>query len=557
MLSFGASQGYAQCASDTLLYENFQSQTIPATWSNIDADGNTDANARPQDWYISVDAQSTTPGDTNYVATSSSWFTPSDTANNWLILDSINVCSSDISLAWKSAPYEGPSFQDGYKVLVSTTTNAPAAFTDTIFIAAEDTTGSGNIGFGMVHTNYNGNNGFLQDWKVALGAYNGQTIYIAFVHDSNDDNFIFLDDIFVGILPTNDLALNTLAGNAYTMTPVTQVASINYKGTIRNNFGIGANPKLQVRVSSMGSSVFADSAMFVGMLPEGSDTLLTVANGHTPMAVVGMYNVVGWVTSDSIDAIPNNDSMMYSYMVTDSVYAREKGPNVGDLSIGATNNGFIGQEFDIVQVDDLTSVSYYRAGGGGNDSLRLVLYNMLNGAPDSIVARGSWVVDTTTAAGWRTYDFGANYVTLPAATYTVGLEESRSASMRVGTNTNYYIPGSTWVFLNGRWANSESFNFLVAYQIRLNFGAPRVISVEQVEAPATMKVFPQPAQDWLTVDLEQPAEHVTIYTMNGTVVRSLHNLTNNQVSVRDLPPGVYLLEVEQGGQRFYARFNKQ
>lgn len=557
LLSLGMNQGYAQCVSDTLLYEDFQSQVIPVTWTNLDLDSNTTANNAPPNWFIQVDAQSTTPGDTNYVAAASSWFTPGGVANNWLILDSINVCSSNIDLAWKSAPFEGPAFVDGYKVLISTTTNTPAAFTDTIFIAAEDTSGTGNLGFGNVHTNFNRQRGVLQNWRVSLGAYNGQTIYIAFVHDSDDDSSLNLDDIFVGVLPSHDLELKTLTGSIYSMIPVTQVATINYSGTIQNNYGMGTNPKFQVRVRNTGILVFADSTIMTGMLPEGSDTLLTISNGHTPMAVVGTYNVVGWVTSDSVDVIPNNDSMTYSYTVTDSVYAREKGPNVGDLSIGNTNSGFIGQEFDIVQTDDLTSVSYYRTGGGGNDSIRVVLYDMLNGFPNSVVTTGSWIVDTATAAGWRTYEFGTNYVTLPAATYIIGLEESKTTAVRVGTNPNYYIPGSTWALLNRRWANLESFNFLVVCQIRPNFGAPRVINVEQIEEPATIKLFPQPAKDWLTIDLEQPAEHVTIYTMSGTIVRSLHNLTNNQVPVQDLTPGVYLLEVEQDGQRFHARFNKQ
>lgn len=557
LVSFGASQVYAQCASDTLLYEDFQTQAIPATWTNLDIDGNTDANGRPQDWYISVDAQTTTPGDTNYVATASSWFNPAGVANNWLILDSIVVCSPDVELQWKSAPFEGPAFQDGYKVLVSTTTNAPAAFTDTIFIGAEDTTGAGDIGFGTTHTSFNGNNGILQEWQVALSAYNGQTIYIAFVHDSNDDNLIALDDIFIGILPSNDLAVNALGGPTYPMVPTTQVGPITYAGNISNNYGMGSNPKLQVRVMNMGALVFADSAMVTGMLPEGNDTTLSMPNTYTPMAMVGTYNVMGWVTSDSIDVVPDNDTAMFTHMVTDSVYAREEGPNTGDLSIGATNTGFIGHEFDILQTDDLTSVSYYRAGGGGFDSLRVLIYDMSGGQPNSLLASSPLIIDTATAAGWRLYDFGANFVNLPVGTYVVGIEEATTTSMRIGTNPNYFSPGAGWVFFNGNWSNPEDFNFVVTFQIRANFGTPLIVSVDQVEAPATMKVFPQPARDWLTIDLEQPAEHVTIYSMNGTVVRELHNLSNNQVSVQDLTPGIYLLEVQQDGQRFYARFNKQ
>ena len=565
LLMIGAlvTQATAQCPSDTLLFEDFQTRMIPVTWSNLDLDSNTAAAAAPQapDWFIRPDFVNTTPGDTNYVASAASWFAPSGRANNWLILDSINVCSPDVRLIWKSAPFEGPTFADGYKILISTTGDSINDFTDTIFIAAEDIAGAGVWGPGQRHSTFTGagNNGVLQEWRLSLSAYAGQTIYVAFVHDSNDDSSILLDDIFIGITPANNLILQDIGGSpGYTMIPTTQVGPINYQGTVFNQYGPGANPKFQVRVTNMGMPVFADSALMAGTLPEEQDSTLVVTTAHTPAATIGMRMVMGWVTSDSVDVTPDDDTLRYSYMLTDTVYAREEGTATGNLSISPNNTGTIGQIFGIEQADDLTTVSYFRAGGrASGDSIRVIIYDMVGGQPTNVVATGDWVIDTDASPGWRQYNFGTSYVPLTPGSYLVAIEEGYSTRLQLGTNTNYFIPNTARVFLNGSWSNPEDFNFLLAFMIRPNFGIPLVVGVEQVEDPAVLKVFPQPARDWLTIEVEQPVEHITIYNAAGMVVRHLQTPTNLTLPVQDLAPGIYTLEVGQEGERLYSRFAKQ
>ena len=202
MTTMGTASNPACCA-DTLLFEDFQSQMIPATWGNFDNDGNTPNNAIPSDWYTMMDAQNTTPGDTNYVAAATSWFNPLGTADNLLVLDPVTVCDPTMSLIWKSAPVEGPGFADGYAVMIDVLGDTVGAF-EVARLAEDIGGGAGTWGPGWQHTNFNGNNGVLQEWSLPLAAYNGQTIEISFHHDSDDDNLIFLDDIFVGVCNTTE-----------------------------------------------------------------------------------------------------------------------------------------------------------------------------------------------------------------------------------------------------------------------------------------------------------------------------------------------------------------
>lgn len=75
-----------------------------------------------------------------------------------------------------------PSYADGYKVLISTTDNQLASFTDTLRLIAEES----------------------EDWlereiNLSDSGYVSQTIYIAFVNNSYDKFKLYLDDFSVRI----------------------------------------------------------------------------------------------------------------------------------------------------------------------------------------------------------------------------------------------------------------------------------------------------------------------------------------------------------------------
>lgn len=214
----------ANAQNDTLLYENFNVDptatylTTPlgsdTVWVSYDADMLTEAQARPGNWYWQAAGAAT--ADSTGAIWSSSWFSPAGVAQNFLITPPIPIVDATAVLHWSSAPYQTPLYLDGYKVLVSTTSNFPLDFTDTLFVAAEYLSGSSSNGGnysaytfspGFVHgmdstyiefgTDSARFLGVLRPFSVSLAQYAGQLIYIAFLHDSDDDNLILLDDILV------------------------------------------------------------------------------------------------------------------------------------------------------------------------------------------------------------------------------------------------------------------------------------------------------------------------------------------------------------------------
>lgn len=265
----------ANAQVDTLLFENFNEpfDTLvddsdgvvsfalgnDTIWVNFDEDGIMDANGRPQTWYQSLSGWFDHDSLQGGVLQSSSWLDGfADGNRNWLILPPIALSAggnANAELSWKSAPFQGPRYMDGYSVRISTTSNDPLAvpypFTDTVFQACQmvpplgsDTTVSTfNFSPGYIHANSftdwryytydaanNAFDGYLEPHTINLSQYAGQTIYIAFVHDADDDNLMAIDDILVmGQAPqvnTQNVTLN--AEVKIFPNPVTTNLTLNY-----------------------------------------------------------------------------------------------------------------------------------------------------------------------------------------------------------------------------------------------------------------------------------------------------------------------------------------
>lgn len=218
---------------DTLLFEDFNSDPVlqeysvgdDTVWVSYDVDVIQDANGRPGNWYVTTSFDDTL----NLVAASSSWLVGFVDGNrNYLILPPFQVDYADAVLSWKSASRQGPRYLDGYSVIVSTTNNDPyqEPFTDTLarFAQMEPPVPTGGTDIptcydpsiftfsdGYVHADSytdssyffleeEGTNfwtGYLEPHSADLSMYAGQQIYIAFLHDSDDDNLIALDDILI------------------------------------------------------------------------------------------------------------------------------------------------------------------------------------------------------------------------------------------------------------------------------------------------------------------------------------------------------------------------
>ncbi|MFT4660025.1 MAG: hypothetical protein ACI8XB_000281 [Patiriisocius sp.] len=287
-------------------------------WANYDADGLPTNADNGGNWYIDFDIRYQTleePGeggaDTNFVARSDSWlggFAPEN--RNYLILPEIEITDESHFLSWKSGAFQGPRYMDGYSVGIVTDIedaegsyvklwsaaqfvgddNAwhPALYgTDYDFsgcpvpgdpvldqdlstVCYHPEVGDGLAGTGYVHANefslpdYLGFSNddetgttwlcLLEPHEISLADYIGETLRICFRHDSDDDNFITIDDlmvssgIFVGVPEIAFARFISMFPN-----PVSDQLNFNFTEEVKDNAVINV-------IDAKGSIVYSEVA---------------------------------------------------------------------------------------------------------------------------------------------------------------------------------------------------------------------------------------------------------------------------------------------------------
>jgi len=145
---------------------------IPATYRVIDNDGlPPHYSSTFTDAWVSYERST---GDSMVISTS--YYTPAGQSDDWLITPKITPVSGDY-LVWEAMAWAS-SYPDGYDVKLSTTDSAITSFTTTLLsVPAEATSWTG-------HT-------------IDMTPYVGQSVYIAFVNNSNDMYVLSLDNIMV------------------------------------------------------------------------------------------------------------------------------------------------------------------------------------------------------------------------------------------------------------------------------------------------------------------------------------------------------------------------
>jgi hypothetical protein len=294
-------------------------------WYSYDEDGNTPdptVSTRPMEWYASygyADVDFYTPAsDTNIVLSSNSWFSPTGTVSDWLVSPSIDVPAGATGavLKFKSASYQTPYYLDGYEVMISNTDNSSTSFVTQLYRAAEYVSGNALTlgddfasytfapvgawiqgwdgtnkvmseiqfnpnGDGDTNTASNGDSaryiGILTPKVISLGAYAGQTIFIAFHHNSFDDNVMAIDDVVIDAT-TGIGEVNTVSNVSVYPNPTVEFV------TIEMNVAKASAASVMTVTDIFGRLVYTQS---LGMQNAGANKFTIDAGGYA----AGTYNV--------------------------------------------------------------------------------------------------------------------------------------------------------------------------------------------------------------------------------------------------------------------------
>ncbi len=401
-------------------------------------------------------------------AFSTSWTSPASTANDWMWTPLIGPLPAGTTINWNAVTYDA-SYPDGYEVRVMVAASGPPTggtgvignqitnSTQIFSIAAENTTWTAR--------------------SASLAAYAGQSVYIAFRNNSTDEFLLLIDDILVSAPVVNDARLSVLdTVTPYTIVPLDQTQPLNFSGDLMNN---GSNTLTGVYVSvdvyDSGNNIVytANSATITSLAPAASAAW--TISGYDP-AIVDFYDARFIVHHSVADPNPTNDSLFWGgYLVDDSIYARDDGTVTGGLGIGAGNGGYLGQDFEVVNVDILTQIMVYVTAGYTGEPMAAVVWNMSGGVPTTIAFSTDTILYPDDSADVYFLPIYNGPVMVNPGEYAVTFVEFDS-TMQLGNTMGIFSAGHTWVnwptIPGGTWANIETFGpgFARAQVIRPIFG---------------------------------------------------------------------------------------
>ncbi|MCB0851869.1 MAG: choice-of-anchor J domain-containing protein, partial [Bacteroidetes bacterium] len=442
----------------------------PAGWTTINNDGltpNTNVAVFTDAWIILEDFDSTGVADS--VAASTSWYTPAGQSDDYMITPSINIGASS-GVFWDAQAVD-PNFPDGYELRISTTTPDvagfmanPALYTIT---AAPPT-----------WTNFSVN--------LASAGYANQAIYLAWRNNSNDQFILAIDNIVVKELASADATVAKADSlSQYSRIPYHQNPSINLSGRIAN---VGGAPvtgaKLIAEVFRNGVSVHKDSS--------AGTTLASSASASVSLAPyiptdTGTYSVSYSVSINEADGNAANNTLAPTFplIVNDSVFARDAGPVINGLGIGAGTTGELGLNYTITKTSVLNSVSIFMANINDvmvGQPISVKVYFFSN-TPNTEVAATQTVTVTQTGPHWLTIPIMNGPFTLPPGTFTFAIQEGDS-SVSMGYTAGIFTENAAWVTFDATppvpWTPSEDVGFAVSYMIRPNLTCDLRASVTSV-----------------------------------------------------------------------------
>lgn len=103
----------------------------------------------------------------------------------------------------------------------------------------------------------------------------------------------------------------------------------------------------------------------------------------------------------------------------------------------------------------------------------------------------------------------------------------------------------------------EIWKFFSRFDINGSIGAPS--SIRKLNAPSTICVYPNPAKEDITIEIDNPKSDIRIYNLSGQefiLPTSLFN-ENIQIDVRSLPKGFYVISIVNDARILKSIFIKQ
>ncbi|MGI8892881.1 MAG: T9SS type A sorting domain-containing protein [Bacteroidia bacterium] len=360
-----------------------------------------------------------------------------------------------------------------------------------------------------------------------------------------DPNRLFGYELNDYVLPAFDASLDTLRSNVpYYQIPLAHVLPMNFTGAVRNAGANNMSGTLNIDVQNSGGSVFNSSPAFSNMA-SGSVANVTSIGLYTP-TTKGVYNVTGAV-SVANDASALNDTIKFTFMVTDTVFAREtENTASSSLGIGTGTGGVLGQRFTTSINDIATTISFYLNSPTLGDTVSAALYSFTTLPVTSLAITPQYIIQSSDTNGaWITLPFTTGNLNLPAGNYFAGVKEY-STNVTLGTTSSNYRPGAAWVNIApaATWNTNESYGFPRTYLLRLNVLGINT-GINNLNDSGMIRIYPNPTNGKINIHSEKLINKISVSNIMGSsVYDNTFSTAINSIDISHLNQGVYFIKLE-------------
>lgn len=379
---------------------------------------------------------------------------------------------------------------------------------------------------------------------AALGSVDNVKFRFVGTYGGNGDYIHLIDNLEIGDVPSNDLAVISLTTNAkYTITPKAHIPTtgFTFNSTVLNsgmNFTTNVVSKIKVTPGT-----YADSTSFA-TLASTTSSAFTPAAAFTPTEA-GQYTVTASAYASETEQNTSNNSITLPLAISDSTMAKDHESPVGGLGIGAGTANGIFQKYELKYgtglQDTLTSVTFWVGALDAPTTVKAMVYRATNagGLNTNTAALDSTAALTIPVDGanqFHTISFkkatglGTILTTTTAnnSKYFIGLRE-KANNMRLGYEIpTSYTANDVLIRLNNAWSDVETLlGAGVTFYIRPNFGKYNpVVGVSKVNNSLNVAAYPNPTTGILNLAFDrnevQPTA-IKVVNMLGATVAEITN----------------------------------
>jgi len=464
--------------------------------------------------------------------------------DNWIVTPKLDVNDNDKLVFWAGAVSD-ISFREHFAVLLSTKTKRVADFSEVLIADQTLTTHK----YAKV--------------EVDLSAYKDQSVYIAIIHRNiSDESQLLIDDIITPALhvPVSPDMLVEAVPAVYTKMPLSQ-ASFNFIADVSNQGKVLENAT-DISFSVIGTdytNVVALNVPFANGVKESYKTTSPFVADKK-----GVYEMLTKIDLANDEEVSDNLSKI-SFEVVDSVMAREDGIPTNNTKTPVTEGGELGQIFEFVKKDTISSISIQLAAPVSYDdqtfpteesTIKFRIYKYDDGVGEMLYETDEKTF-TTTKFQWHNLSLYNKLIVEPGK-YLISVVDKEGQSLKVCVSENFFAKESVFMNTGDVWKPLEEFTTMkFTYMIRANVNAGKKYNV--IDNPDL--VIKSSAIEYPILPLQQANYNFALSIFNkGTILENnvdvnfvVENTSYNENAVLEAPLATGVTKIASVTNAFVAK----